>query len=100
MKRIISVLLSLIMIFSLASCKASKEKNPSSLGEGGDSAAVSGEMRLLYSASDTLNPYTAQTDLNRKLSLLLFDSLVRVNNNFEAEYLLAESVLLEGKVCT
>ena len=54
-------------------------------------------MRLLYSASDTFNPYTAETDQNRRLCTLLFDSLTRLNNDFEAVNLLAESVEIKDK---
>ena len=99
MKRIICLILSLSLVFALSSCKG-KDDNKSNDKNSAETSAVSKEMRLLYSAADTFNPYTAETDLNRKLCTLLYDSLVRLNNSFEAEYILADSVSVEGKVCT
>jgi len=101
LKKIMCLILALSVVFSFSSCKAKVDKKPveeSTQTESSDSTSY--EMRLLYSASDTFNPYTAGTEINRKLCLLLFDSLIRLNNSFETEYLLAESVTVEGTVCT
>lgn len=99
MKRIISLCLSLCLIFTLSSCKSSTTKNPADKNES-QTASASGKMRLLYSASDTFNPYTAETDQNRRLCTLLFDSLTRLNNDFETVNLLAESIEINDKTCT
>ena len=94
-------MLAIILVLSLSSCKASVGKKPAGQGSQTQSGTSdSYEIRLLYSASDTFNPYTAGTEINRRLCLLLFDSLTRLNNSFETEYLLAESVTVEGAVCT
>ena len=37
---------------------------------------------LLYSYSDSFNPYTAKTAANREISSLLYDSLIKTDNNF------------------
>ena len=99
MKRIMCLILALSVLCSLSSCKASVNKKPTGDTSQTESESSLGEMRLLYSASDTFNPYTAGTEINRQLCLLLFDSLTRLDNNFETEYILAESVAVEGAVC-
>lgn len=99
-KRIVCLILSTLMVLSLCSCKSVKDDNLSGGNPIDTTPQKSRELRLLYSASDTLNPYTAQTDLNRKLSLLIFDPLVKLNNNFEAEYIIADSISIENSTCT
>ena len=99
-KKAIALILSVFLIFSVAGC----QKNPQStasegqISESKETAADS--ISLLYSASDTFNPYTAETDLNRNLCRLLFDSLIKLNNNFEAEYIIADTVTVKKKTCT
>lgn len=58
------------------------------------------EISLLYSYADSFNPYTAKTHANRELSTLLYDSLVKVDNNFEPVLCLAQSVDINDKLCT
>ena len=55
---------------------------------------------MLYSYTDSLNPYTAKTNSNREISALLYDSLVKTDNNFEPIFVLAQSVETTEKVCT
>jgi len=98
--RLISFLLAAVMFLSLSSCKKAQDGNASNEKPLEATTASTRALRLLYSASDTLNPYTAQTDLNRKLSLLIFDPLVRLNNDFEPQYIIADSVVLENGLCT
>lgn len=65
------------------------------------SGAVSSErdfITLLYSSSDTFDPYTAATDANRQLCKLLYEPLVKLDNEFNAVYRLAQDVLQEGNV--
>ena len=56
-------------------------------------------LSLLYSASDSLNPYKAETKLNRQIASLMFDPLVRLDSTFQPQYILAESIELNGKEC-
>ena len=58
------------------------------------------ELRLAYSASDSLNPYKMKTELNRQLIPLLYDSLTRVDPSYRPENRLAESVTYNGNICT
>jgi len=99
--RTVAFILSLALLFSVVGCKSNEEN----LGSGefnteNTPTASADAISLLYTASDTLNPYTAQTDLNRNLCGLLFDSLVKLNNNFEAEYVIAEKITVKRKNCT
>ena len=55
------------------------------------------QFSLLYFTGDSINPYTATTLVNRQLSLLLYDSLVRLSPEFQPEYILAESIETTGK---
>ena len=74
MKRIICVMLAVVLALSFSACKSSANKKPlgnSSQIQSGNEESY--EIRLLYSASDTFNPYTAGTEINRRLCLLLFD---------------------------
>ena len=58
------------------------------------------EMSLLYSSADSMNPYLAKTTANRQIATLVYDSLVKTDNNLEAVYCLAESITIEDKKCT
>lgn len=57
-------------------------------------------LQLLFCSTDTLNPYKTKNRSNLELSTLLFDPLVSVSNGFKPIFKLAESVTVEGKVCT
>lgn len=54
---------------------------------------------LLYSSSDSFNPYTAVTDANRQLCKLLYEPLVKLDNEYNVTYCLAQRVEQEGNVC-
>ena len=41
---------------------------------------------LLYSSSDSFNPYTVKTDTNRQLCRLLYEPLVKLDNEFNPDY--------------
>jgi len=99
-KKIIVLFIAALMI-CLSGCNKLSDNGSSSIAtvpqeEGNQKKSLS----LLYSASDTFNPYTCTTDLNRALCKLVFDSLIKLNNNFEAEYILADTVSVKGKSCT
>ena len=96
-----AVLVSFIMIISLAGCRNNPD-NFSSSQENSLSSSTSANHKsisLLYSYSDSFNPYTAKTTANRELSSLLYDSLIKTDNNFEPMYFLATSVQIESNQC-
>lgn len=56
-------------------------------------------IQLPFSAADSLNPYVAVTKVNQELSMLLYDPLIKLSEEFEPVYYIAESAEYEsGKV--
>ena len=99
-KKIISLFLIFVLVLSVSGCKSSEKKDSSS-----DLSGVTQQnkeqdfMTILYSAGDTFNPYTAKTSINKQFMTLLYDSLIKLDNNFEPVYSLAQSVVTNGKKC-
>ncbi|MBQ1988521.1 MAG: hypothetical protein II234_01285, partial [Clostridia bacterium] len=93
-KKIISLFLIFVLVLSVSGCKSSEKKDSSS-----DLSGVTQQnkeqdfMTILYSAGDTFNPYTAKTSINKQFMTLLYDSLIKLDNNFEPVYSLAQSVV-------
>ena len=91
----------LAVLCLMSGCRKKQELTSSFDGLGVTSAASSRNyITLLYSSSDTFNPYTAVTDINRQLCRLMYEPLVKTDNDFNAVNCLAESVTLNGKTCT
>ena len=57
-------------------------------------------LRLPYDSKDSLNPYKAQTVMNTNLMPVIYDSLVRLNEKYEAEPVIAAQINNAGTVCT
>ena len=55
---------------------------------------------LPYLRSDSLNPYDAEQEINRNLTLLLYDSLFTIDNSFKAVPQIAESYTSDDKSLT
>ncbi len=102
MKRMICVFVALCMLLGLAGCKSTGDINSSSnFVETLPSHTDNGKsVSLLYSYSDSFNPYTAITSANREICTLLYDSLIKTDNNFEPVFVLASSAETADKVCT
>ena len=99
MKRIISFVLVAIFLFSLCGCK----ENSNTSSEEAVTVTQKGyknSMTLLYSASDTFNPYDAKTEINRQLCKLLYEPLVKLDDDFEPHYSIASSASIEKDICT
>ena len=100
-KRILSMALACVICLCFSGCK----KNPGSNSSGPIDSEMSEQsgtvdyMTLLYSASDSFNPYTVKTDINRQLCMLLYEPLIRVDNDFEPQYALAKTVDVKDKRC-
>lgn len=99
MKKIISLLIVLVLFFSMSGCRES-ENTASEYIQSESEKTERKYITLLYSASDTFNPYDAKTDINRQLCRLLYESLVKLDNEFNAVYSIAESVKTTKKTCT
>lgn len=57
-------------------------------------------LTLLYSASDSFNPYTAATDINRQLCRLMYEPLIKLDNDFNVHYCIAQGAETDGSTCT
>lgn len=69
-----------------------QEPAPSATEAEESAAPVEGEVRVAYDPSDSLNPYTMTSQLNRQLVPLLYDSLTRPDKTWRPENLLAREI--------
>ena len=98
MKRTIAVLMLFLLLMQVG-C-APKEERPESLSEKTVSPEITeapgptqvsgpdlddGIFTLLYASDDTLNPFNCRTERSRELSSLLYEPLVSVTPDFQAE---------------
>ena len=100
MKKIIALLLGLIMLVTLCGCGEDTETESSKPQTQTQDVKIKNSMTLLYSAADSFNPYEASTDTNRQLCKLLYEPLVKTDNNFKVHYSIAKSIKTAGNVCT
>ena len=99
-KKVIALLMVFCMLFA-AGCKGDTENNSSADNQSGPSATEApSELQLLYCANDTLNPYKTISKLNAELAYLLFDPLVKIDNDFEMVSVLADSITVQDKTYT
>ena len=59
-----------------------------------------GEISVACSITDSFNPYSAKTPLNRNLSTLLYEPLISLDESFIPQYRLASKITLKGKNAT
>lgn len=59
-----------------------------------------GEISVACSITDSFNPYSAKTPLNRNLSTLLYEPLISLDESFTPQYRLASKITLKGKNAT
>ena len=102
MKRIAIFLVVLCMLLGVGCNDAQNNHSSSDVAVETPDAATqpAKSINLLYSYSDSFNPYTAKTAANREIAELLYDSLVKTNNKFEPQFILAQSCELVDKTCT
>lgn len=90
-----------ILMFLLCGCRENTDGVSSSETVLNISAyAARDYLTLLYSSSDTFNPYTATTEINRQLCKLLYEPLIKLDNEFNIHYCLAEKIEINGASCT
>ena len=99
-RKLICAILALLMICSVAGCKKGGKNNNTSEVKPPEVKPTNQKMQLIYCLSDTFNPYTAATAINRELCGLLYDSLIKLDNKFNPVYGLAQDVQIENKKCT
>lgn len=97
---ITALLLALLFIF-LSGCRKNGVLGSTSESIGNISKSDTRDyLTLLYSSSDTFNPYTASTEINRQLCKLIFEPLAKTDNEFNLNYSLAEKIETVGTSCT
>ena len=99
MKKILSVFLCLILTLVFVGCKdanVTSSDNPQS----NETQKYKNYITLLYSASDSFNPYEVKTDTNRQICMLLYEPLVKLDNEFNPVYSIAKAVETNGNICT
>ncbi len=98
-KRITSILLVLVVIFSFTSCSSEKgEKQGEEIKA--ETLKTKNSITLLYSAADGFNPYKVKTETNRNLLKLVYEPLVKLDNNFNPVYKVAKAVNVKKNSCT
>ena len=94
----LSIFLAFLMIFA-GGCGTKNNSNSASSKSKSAKKSDDNTFNLMYCYSDSFNPYAAKTKTNRELSLLLYDPLIKLDNNFKPVNYLAESVELNGTSC-
>ena len=99
MKRVLAIILIFVFLCMLCGCKdVETSSQPAEITE--QEVETSEIMTLLYSDTDTFNPYDAKTEINRQLCHLLYEPLVKLDNEFNPYYSVAKSVEINKNICT
>lgn len=61
---------------------------------------AAGCLHVAVSPGDSLNPYTLSTRMNHHLMPLIYDPLIKLDENWQPQNYLAESLTLSGTSCT
>ncbi len=59
-----------------------------------------GRFKIPYDSSDSLHPYRSSSALNNVLHTLVYDSLVKLDNDFTPVMSIASDIQIDGAVCT
>lgn len=95
----LALLLALMLL--LCACNpASQGETPNTPENGESPASTALNVALPYYENDSRNPYFAQSALNRALALLFCEPLYRVNAEYAAEAVLAQSAAKDKTACT
>ena len=100
LKRSVAFLLLICLLFLSACSKGKSPADNSSTPDNTVTASSPETLSLFYCAKDSLNPYAATTEYNIKLHTLMYDPLIRLDPEFQPQYIIAEAAELLGKVCT
>ncbi len=98
-KRFFVCLILILLTALLPACKAPKGEQSGS-DNGGNKSATKQVFTLMYCYNDSFNPYSANTKMNQELAYLLYDPLIKLDDNFKPVNYLADSVTTEGKATT
>ena len=98
-KKIISFFLACCLIFCAGCSKQNENSNTNTELTNNEKSNLS-NFDILYCTRDTFDPYSCKTKQNFELSYLLFDPLVKLDNDYNLNYCLAKEVSLKDAVCT
>ncbi len=56
------------------------------------------DMVMACSADDTVNPYTCRSTLTQNICRLVYDNLIDLSPNFEAEYIVAKNITVDHTI--
>ena len=99
-KRFLCIFLVVVSLVSLIGCGDKNDTNDKPNVSNPSNTATKNEINLLYCRSDSFNPYTAVSEINRNLSKLLFEPLVKTDNEFKPVLRLAQKADLKENICT
>ena len=95
MKKGLSVLLAALLLMSFAACTGQTPADPGKTTEA-TTAVGEGTLKLAYSKTDTLDPYTCQTETNLQLLRLVYEGLYLPDETYQAQPVIAESAIMNG----
>ena len=96
MKRITIILIIALLLSIFSGCSGSSSDNVSTPSDVTNQEPDK-YLNLAFCNNDVINPYKAVTEVNQKLSSLLYDSLVTLDSNYNVKFLLAEDIKSDGK---
>ena len=97
----ILLLLVLAMLFGLCSCgETQQEEQPDTPSDNPVQQTEHSSLTLPIAHNDTLDPFKAESEINRSLIPLLYDSLVYIDENFQPVELIAQSYSVNDKTLT
>ena len=85
-KRIIAVILMAFLAVNIVGCNKKTDNTSSQISSAEESVERRDYLTLLYSMSDSFNPYTVETAVNRQLCQLIYEPLVKLDNSFNPVY--------------
>lgn len=95
MKKGLACLLAVLMLLSFAACTGGTPTDPDNTTE--ETTAVGeGTLKLAYSKTDTLDPYTCTTETNLQLLRLVFEGLYLPDRTYQPVPVIAESAIMNG----
>lgn len=96
-----AVILAVLLILNMVGCKSNPNVSSSEPEHIVEEVPKNKDyLTLLYSMSDSFNPYAVKTSINRQLCQLIYEPLVKLDNNFKPVLSIAKDVKTEGKTCT
>ena len=98
MKRFLLVFISLLLALTLMGCSNTPQENQSNINNE-TLQTVPKNISLAYCFNDVINPYKSVTEVNQKLSYLIYDSLVTLDENYNVIHLVANNITIQNNKC-